>query len=249
MGYRYNTACLYIKSIGYFCKIRNCIDNSNSFLVHKTLEGLKRTGTVRRLRLPITQPLLASIISILPRVCFNAYEIRLFAAAFCLAFAAFLRVSEVTSVNKQSTLHALNIKDVLLDAKSESLFLCIRHSKADQFGKGVTMKVSRTNSPTCPVSHMRHYLEHRPSVIGPLFCHFDGSPLTRYQFSSVLKKSLAFLRPNYTMYTSHSFRIGAATAAAMAGYGDEVIKKAGRWNSEAFRLYIQSNTTLTLPIL
>jgi hypothetical protein len=37
----------------------------------------------------------------------------------------------------------------------------------------------------------------------------------------------------------HSFRIGAATAAAIQGASDEDIQRMGRWKSQAFKRYIR----------
>ena len=39
-------------------------------------------------------------------------------------------------------------------------------------------------------------------------------------------------------YTGHSFRRGAASSAAAAGYSDYEIQLLGRWRSDAYRLYI-----------
>ncbi|VDH94746.1 Hypothetical predicted protein [Mytilus galloprovincialis] len=56
--------------------------------------------------------------------------------------------------------------------------------------------------------------------------HFDGSPLTRYQLSAMLRKSVNFCNiPNPNLLKSHSFRIGAATEASKRGINDEAIKK------------------------
>ena len=98
----------------------------------------------------------------------------------------------------------------------------------------------RTGSDLCPVAWLEHYLSVRPKIPGPLFCHFDGNPLTRYQFSAILKKSLHVFNPQLAGYKSHSFRIGAATAAANKGFSVEQIKEAGRWSSDAYKTYIQS---------
>ena len=45
------------------------------------------------------------------------------------------------------------------------------------------------------------------------------------------------LDPN--RYSTHSLRIGGASALAAAGHPDWFIKKMGRWKSLAFLMYIQ----------
>ena len=74
---------------------------------------------------------------------------------------------------------------------------------------------------------MRSYLEGRPPIPGPLFCHFDGSPLTRYQFVVILKKTLLRVGDTYKCYSSHSFRIGCATNLSIEGVSDSVIMQLG----------------------
>ena len=92
---------------------------------------------------------------------------------------------------------------------------------------------------TCPVKAMETYLGIRPEGRGPLFCHIDGSPLTRYQFDAVLKKTLFESGVGARQYGTHSFRIGAATTAALKGIPAEQIMTMGRWRSDAYLRYIR----------
>ena len=67
----------------------------------------------------------------------------------------------------------------------------------------------------------------------------DGSDLTRYQFQAVLRKAADFLGWQSEKFASHSFRIGAATTAAMNGVPEETIMKKGRWKSGAVKSYFR----------
>ena len=95
------------------------------------------------------------------------------------------------------------------------------------------------NKAVCPVATLKCYLEVRPNILGPVFCHFDHKPLTRYQFSAVLKKAINLLDYGIYNFKSHSFRIGMATSLSMEGYSDEQIKIMGRWESNAYLRYIR----------
>jgi hypothetical protein len=121
----------------------------------------------------------------------------------------------------------------------DTLEIYLATSKTDQFGKGVSIHISaQTNKTLCPVFNLKKFLNSRPLFGGPLFCHFDGNPLTRYQFAAILKKSLSLLGVDHSHMTSHSFSIGMATTCAIAGIPDEQIKTLGRWKSGAYLRYI-----------
>lgn len=61
-------------------------------------------------------------------------------------------------------------------------------------------------------------------------CHQDGSPLTRFQFTSLFKKCLLAAGENPSSYGTHSFRIGAATEEVWAGE----VMRLGRWRSRCY---------------
>ena len=57
-------------------------------------------------------------------------------------------------------------------------------------------------------------------------------------FTAVQKKALERLGLKDLQFKAHSFRIGAATMAALHGLSEEEIQVAGRWKSLAFKFYI-----------
>ena len=249
-SHSYRTAQLYISAIAFQCKIKFKYDTTKHYIISKLLEGIKRSGCAKRSRLPITFDLLTRVISVLKHVCSNSYEAVLFAAAFSLAFFGFFRVGELV-VSRHNVVHrALAFDDLSFSSDRSSMFVRLRFSKTDQMGKGTIIKLQKSGGSLCPIIGMAEFLKVRPICIGPLFCHLTGKPLTRYQFSAVLKKALIALNVNFNLYKSHSFRIGAATTAASLNYSVETIKAAGRWSSEAYQTYIHSGTTTkTVPLL
>jgi site-specific recombinase XerD len=79
-------------------------------------------------------------------------------------------------------------------------------------------------------------------ALHPLFVRFNGVMLTRTYLSERLRRLLsdAGIPGNFS---SHSFRIGAATSAALAGVPDHLIQTLGQWSSSAYLTYIHSDTT------
>ena len=59
------------------------------------------------------------------------------------------------------------------------------------------------------------------------------------EFDFLLKHLLEFCGLSSQVFKGHSFRIGAATSAALRGESDAQIRAAGRWSSDAFRKYIR----------
>jgi hypothetical protein len=239
-GLAYSTARSYLSALSYQCKLHGILDPTSEFLITKLLQGMKRLNHRSDKRLPITKQLLERIIFSLPSICTNAYEEALFSAAFSLAFYGLFRVGELTVRNRTSDHTVLRKENLTLDPAKQLLLINVQHSKTDQMGKGTILQIGKLNGPVCPFDLVGKYLRVRPQVQGPLFCHFDKSPLTRYQFTSVLSKAIARLQlPETTRYKSHSFRIGASTELALNGFSSETIQKCGRWKSSCYKSYIR----------
>lgn len=202
---------------------------------------MARSGKKPDARYPITQQRLADICHSLGTVCSNTYESKLFKAAYTLAFAGFLRISEVVGQPKSLIGGRLGLQLVDLKIFPTHITLQIAGSKTDQSGRGHSVTIHRDfkNPHTCPIVAVREYLHIRSKAKGPLFIHFNGSPLTRYQFQAVLKKSVHHLGWNTTGFSAHSFRIGKTTQAFLDGVPMATIMKMGRWKSGAVHRYIR----------
>lgn len=90
------------------------------------------------------------------------------------------------------------------------------------------------------------FLEVRPAGQGAFLIHEDGAPLSRFQFVAVFRKYLRELGLEEKAFSSHLFRIGAATEAARQGMDVEVVKCIGRWESSRFRSYVRPHLVVGL---
>lgn len=69
--------------------------------------------------------------------------------------------------------------------------------------------------------------------------HQDGLSLSQFQFVAVFKKCLEALGLGDQKFSSHSFRIGAATEAVRWGLDEAAVKRIGRWESRRFKSYVR----------
>jgi hypothetical protein len=93
---------------------------------------------------------------------------------------------------------------------------------------------------------IKSLLKFRPNIDGQLFCHLNHKKLTRFQFLAILRSALKFISLSSDDYNAHSFRIGAATTAAMLGKNDNEIKYMGRWKSDSFKRYIRMDCLINI---
>ena len=204
------------------------------------LRGIKRQNRPNSLpRQPVTTDILQHLKPALRSLTRNSYQATLYWAAFTLAFYAFLRVGEYTSrarTRRSST--TLLASSVTL--KASSIIIRLTKSKTSQFQSPPPIHIGATNTATCPVAAMQSFLSRRrASSQLPLFVFRDGTYLTPNLVSSTLKASLRIAGYNPAAYSSHSFRIGAATSASASGMADHLIQKLGRWKSDAFKTYVR----------
>lgn len=212
----------------------------NCLRLEQVIRGIKRKqGMTTRPRLPITADIMRRIHDILD---LSNYSDALFWAASCTGFFGFLRCGEFTTTSPafDPKIH-LSVDDIQVDRSVNPtvVLLRIKASKTDQFRQGHTLRIGTTGSAVCAVRALMGFLHLRGGKPGALFAHQSGEPLTRKTFLTWLKGALARLGIT-GKYSGHSFRIGAATTAALAGIPDHLIKTMGRWLSNAYQLYIRT---------
>ncbi len=217
------------------------------------LTGAQRrlAGRPRRTRLPITPEILTQMRSFWEHLPNRADAVMLWAAA-TVCFFGFLRAGEAVAPSDtgyDSRFH-LSFGDVRVDSiqKPSWLAVDIKRSKTDQFGKGVTLSIGATGTGICPVAAMLGYLAQQGSNPGPLFLFHDGRFLTRARFVSHVRAALAGAGFNQSLYAGHSFRVGAATTAALRGLQDSLIKTLGLWESAAYTLYIRTPRSTLISV-
>ena len=152
----------------------------------------------------------------------NTAEDRLLFFLMCLSFHFFMRVGEITT---------LKVKNVQVDREKSLLSCTFERSRADQFGVGVTSHIPITDSLSNPVKYIDIISQKDPEE---RIC-----PWSSYSLISRLRKRLELIGvENPTAYSWHSFRRGAAFLASRKGVQDIVIKKHGRWASDAYIRYV-----------
>ncbi len=75
---------------------------------------------------------------------------------------------------------------------------------------------------------------------GAFFLNTESKPVVKSWFVNQIREVLGTLGVPQHDYAGHSFRIGAATTAAMAGVEDSTIQTLGRWHSSAFLQYVRT---------
>jgi integrase len=215
----------------------------NDERIKRILRGAARKygKTPIRERLEITKDILRSL---LLHLNFTHDDINL-RAAFCTAFAGFLRMGEFTwsSWDQQSSIYRLTRSSVQF--VNEGVILHLPASKTDPFRKGVSIPLSSSNDETCPVTALRTLFHRYPKPpSSPLFSRLCG-PFNRQWALRKISQGLLFAGINPKGFTGHSFRRGAANSAFKAGISKADIMRMGRWKSDSIDRYFSAATTTT----
>ena len=206
-------------------------DQSSLPVLKRVLAGISRAYADRnketpRSRLPITVQILTRIHDTL--FISPGEESTLIWAIAATAFFGFFRLGELLVISPRDFNPAVNLSwgDVAVDNRSSLTMVRIhlRRSKCDQFGGGVDVVIGLTGTSLCPVTAVVNYLYIRKDRPGAFFCLQDGTPVSKPRFIAKIRGIVSSIGLPHHDYAGHSFRIGAATTAALVGVEDSTIQ-------------------------
>ena len=238
-GLSYVAAKVYISSVRSL-HIVNCLPDPTECnqLLFMMLNGWKRNVVVcKRVREPIMMAEMRKLKLFLKLSRRSIHDKRMLWSACTMAFFGFLRVSEFTANFSGTKLCFLKNRDVQCD--SGELRVCLRISKNSQFNP-LTVVIPETNRSCCAVrAFFKYSVLHGERTDEPVFTFEDAKLLTRQRLSGFLQEALG------TGFTTHSFRMGAATTASQCGVPIDQIRVLGRWRSDAYTAYVKTNVAQT----
>jgi integrase len=153
-----------------------------------------------------------------------------------LMFVGFLRESEAVGLLYEDVW-----VETVQETGQEALYMVIRKSKTDQLSENATVVIGGClNNTLCPVAWYRLYASKRldSSFLFHKLANGAGQKLALNTPNHTVKRWLKKINVNASAFGSHSLRRGGATAAAKAKVRMHVIKRHGRWASDAVYLYI-----------
>jgi site-specific recombinase XerD len=225
-----------LSAIGFVHKIMGVRDPTDTFLIKKLVQGCKKLSDSTDTRLPITKPMLTKILEASSKTIGSQFQRICFQAMCALAFHAFLRVGEMTDSPNN-----LPVTGVCLNDQEQEVVVKFANYKHSNGTISRHVIKASTETAVCPVRNLQYWMRVRGDRMGPLFLTEQGLAIPRRVFCENLKSALSFAGFRQKGYTSHSFRIGAATHMAANGSTEVQIQQAGRWASNAFRKYIRMN--------
>jgi hypothetical protein len=219
------------------------VDAFNDTRLQLAMRAIKRTAkhsSGRSPRLPITFWLARDMIALLD---LTGQDHRTVAAAIAIGTHGLFRSGEITL--KPGSTNLLRRTDVSFAHDGSYVSIFLAESKTDVFRQGVTIRVARTGTPSCPVALLRAQFDKAPnkSPTAPLFQKSNGAALSYRDLTNAIKTLTTTLGLTGN-YSGHSLRIGGATSLALMGFQDHEIQTLGRWRSLSYQLYVRSGPEL-----
>jgi hypothetical protein len=227
----------------FFPEIRQ---NRKTILVSRTLAGcMRRFGTPIKRKAPFSHANLLFVCDSLASA--PTHDNLLFVVILFTAFHALLRLGELVFSDKKKlrNYRKISLRHTVSILPTQYSYFLPSH-KGDRFYEGNTILVQKLTTATDPYIHFVNYIESRDKLFPlhpELWLTSSGQVPTRHWFISRLRKFFP------KEFAGQSLRSGGATSLAEAGADLATIQAAGRWSSDAFRIYLWKNPVLLHAII
>ena len=139
----------------------------------------------------------------------------------------------------------MELQDSAITVESTAAITFSLLSTKNSFGRCTRTLHCNRNNPACPVALLVHlyqlHIKHTgtpPDPKSPVFSYLDGRVMTRARMSLLLRQYIKACDLDERLFASHSLRRGGCVVYHANSIPLEVIKRFGRWNSDAVLLYI-----------
>ena len=236
----------------YVSAIRNILQedkielDENIFQLNALTKACKLTVDKVRTKLPIHKNLLRVIVKYVEEhFCNQPYLALLYTTIFVTAYYGLFRIGELMKGD-----HTIKVVDVQIGHNKRKLLFILRSSKTHgKYSHPQQVKITSNSKkhgsrrdPIDPFHLLRKYSEARRSCINesePFFIFRDRTPVTPAQTRGVLHMALKDAKYNPNLYCFHMLRAGRAVDLMRMGVPIEVIKRLGRWKSNAVYEYLK----------
>ena len=174
-------------------------------------------------------------------------------AALSVAFCGLLRVSEYAShsARRYNRAELPVVGDVTFSSDGEGEFAVVmvrpRKKGVKSRGKSAAVIV-RDGSLLRPVAALKAMIRGRNAApTEPLFL-WQGRPLTTRTVTGLVRMVAVAAGVDSRPLSSHSLRIGGATAALAAGVPPAAIRVMGRWDSDIYEIYCRRSRQVAMRL-
>lgn len=171
--------------------------------------------------------------------------------ACLLGYSGFLRSEELLKLKRT---------DVLIYTTYMSVF--IESSKTDKYRDGAWILIARTGTVLCPVLNLERYFlwagisddsdvyifSHLTATKNGYILRKDGKHLSYSNMRSIFLEAFKPHVSDINRYCLHSLRSGGTSAAASRGIPDRMLRRHGRWLSDAVNGYVKDSVEDRLKV-
>jgi len=228
-------------------------------MLSRIMAGIKRmSAQPSRPKLPITTALLEEM---RPHLNLQQRSDILLWAMMWTATTGLLRISEFATRGDSDTTRVLSLQQLTLhdqgqrpysladagssDEETQYAILRLTASKTDPFRAGVDIVLSAPTTLRALLAYGAHF-QPNCTPTTPLFHHPDRTAATRTWLMKRVDGLLRKTGRDPRQFSSHSFRKGGAVSLQSIGVEDSLIRRLGRWKSDAFNLYVRDPSFATL---